>query len=178
MREDNGHEDVGELRRQLEETKRAQGGSDRRVQELTEENKRQAEELAMYKSGEAPEMKQVTERESLLSRQTAIMKKALDDGLDPKLAVKLLANPDLDDDDRLQLLADVIKDTQLAERQALAKSYGRKVHMTEAPMPGYNELLRMSNDQIAALGPAVNNIIDQELASKKQTIRSRLWELV
>jgi len=164
---------MDELQKQLEDIKKAQAGSDRRVRELTDENQELKKQLDEKQAGKQ-------NHEAMLERKQRVWEMASEKGMDPKTAMTLIFGED--DEEKLDLLETTEQDIRLEERDAFAKKYGRTVQsvdLNKISSPTYQDFMSMSDEQIKRLpANSVNRAIDNELSAKRGTVRSKLEAII
>jgi DNA repair exonuclease SbcCD ATPase subunit len=161
------------LQKQLEETRSAQSGSDRRVQELTELLKQREQEAAEEKKTAEEKM---TERMATIEKELEAEKRDKQVALQRSVAVELLSEAGLKPPkylDRLigedaeateELIKDYIADKQAAVLQGkdeVAKKHGRVVTKTDPS--GYGG---MTYKEMAALPESEFNKIPSEVVEQ------------
>lgn len=180
---DNGqHLDVGELQRQLDEIKKMQSGSDRRVRELSEEKEELQNEIERLKNDSTQETLKLQLAAELRAqdadRRVEVYKHAAQYGIDPEHAMKALGFTESTDEERLAMLNDYFESGYKKGRGDYLKSNGRRVQDGLLDSPGYGNLLQMTDAQIAALGgPTIDRAMKQELEIQKKTKRDRIREV-
>ena len=173
---DDGIADVGILRRQLAETRSAQSGSDRRVQELTEEKKGLLEKIEVLERGEDPKEVAMREKESQLDHRERALNSAIAYGVNPQRMIELLGLDGADVETQAERIAEYGEKSKLEGKIEVAKKHGRVVTQTGLPKSptNYSELMHMSDEAIDAAGGIVNDIIDKEIAASKPTRRDKI----
>lgn len=163
-------EQYNELQRQLEETKKAQAGSDRTVQELKAQ-------LEAERSGKQDETEKSKQQQVLLNRKQRVFEKSLEMGRDPKYDVSLLFG-DMDDEEKLEYLDQRENELVYKEREDFVKKNGRRpadININSIPAPGWDDILKMSDQQIKDLPDStIENAKNTKKAEQKLTMRDRL----
>lgn len=166
-------EQFAELQKQLEETRKAQSGSDRRVQELTqmleqreqkaEEEKKSLEEKNAERMAQLEEKFQNSEREKQMAFQRSIAMEMLGEvGLkSPQYLDRLIGD---DEAQTRELIQSYIDDKQAAKfegKEEVAKKHGRTVTKTDPS--GYGG---MSYQEMQKLPDSEFNKIPSEVVEK------------
>lgn len=170
-------EQFAEIQRQLEETRKAQSGSDRRVKELMEQLKQKeqeaenaeksAEEKLSERIAEMEKKLQQAEQEKALATQRALAQQLLsDEGLKaPSFLNRLIGGDDEETEAAVKEYIETVKESKLSAADEFARKHGRKVTETEKSKGG-GTLEDYTDEQIRAMS-------DKEFAevmerSKKQ----------
>lgn len=168
---------IEELQAQLEQVRKAQSGSDRRVQELSEENaalKQKLEETST-KGAET-----VSKRQQELDRKERVLSLAVEKGIKPEDAFTLLGLDGSDDEDRLDAYTKSLDAKKAEAADEFAKKHGRKIqHAQLGRKTSYEELLRMPDRQIdkmsdAEFTGAINQGLAESRSRNRQTRRSQI----
>ena len=173
------YEQFVELQKKLEETKSAQSGSDRRVQELTEllkqreqaaeQEKKSAEEKMAERMAQIESELQAERRDKQLALQRSIAVEMLGEvGLKaPKYLDRLIGE---DAESTEALIKEYIEDKQAAVLQGkdeVAKAHGRTVTKTDSTGYGgmtYKEMSALSKAEFAKIpSDVVDKAMDAEL---------------
>jgi len=177
------YEQFVKLQKQLEETKSAQSGSDRRVQELTEllkqreqaaaADKKTAEEKMAERMAEIENQLQAERRDKQLALQRSVAVELLSEvGLKPPKYLDRLIGEDAETTE--SLIKDYIADKQAAVLQGkdeVAKSHGRTVTKTDKTGYGgmtYKEMASLSQAEFSKIpSEVVDQAMKAELAHKE-----------
>jgi septal ring factor EnvC (AmiA/AmiB activator) len=174
-------EQFEELKRQLEETRKAQSGSDRTVAELRkqleqkEKEAETAEQSAMEKAqeriAEIEQRLQQAEREKQLATQRNIATKLLsDEGLKaPSFLDRLIGDSEEETEAAVKEYIEALNQTKLSAADEFARKNGRKV--TDTEQKGWSG---MTYKQMAQLSPEEFNKIPSEVVEK--AMKSELGE--
>lgn len=172
-------EQFEELRKQLEETKKAQSGSDRTVAELKkrlEEKEKElsdagktAEQKAAERIAEFEKKLEMAERERLNAKQESLAIRLLSDAgitKTPKIFGRLIGNTDEETTALIQDYVEEISAIREAEKDEYVKSNGRKVRDSNTDVLG-KSILEMTDAEIASLSPEeFNKKVEAEKAKK------------
>ena len=164
--------DVERLKRDLEETKRAQSGSDRTNTELKETIKKLQAQLDGSGS-------QLSEKEIRLNKKETALAYAISKNIDPVKAMAILGyDEEMSDENRLDLFSNSLVDALMSERDAFARSHGRSVERGLQKLDmSYAQLLEKSDEEIQRMGSAADRIVQNELEKKKPSLRNKLWSM-
>jgi septal ring factor EnvC (AmiA/AmiB activator) len=157
-------EQLAEVKRQLEETRKAQSGSDKRVKELqemlkqkereAEEAEKSAEQKAEERIAEIEKKLQQAEREKQHATQRGLAQQLLsDEGIKaPSFLDRLIGESDEETEAAVKEYIESIKQTKLSAADEFAKKNGRKVEGGKSGGPTtYEDLKGMSREEIEAL---------------------------
>ena len=173
---DDGIADVGILRRQLAETRSAQSGSDRRVQELSDEKKGLLEKIEVLERGEDPKEVAMREKESQLDHRERALNSAIAYGVNPQSMIELLGLDGADVETQAERIAEYGEKSKLEGKIEVAKKHGRVVTQTGLPMgpTNYSELNYMTDEAVKAAGGIVDVLVEREIEASKPTRRDKI----
>ena len=174
--ESNEQTNVGELKRQLAETRSAQSGSDRRVTELAAEKAELEAKIAEMEKGEDPKVVALRDREFLFDRKERALNAALLHGLDPAVTMDLMGIDGADIETQAERIAAYTKETSLYAKNEVAKKHGRVMTKTGLPTVSANwdEIQHMPNERLDKMGGVLDDIMDREIDKSRPTLRKKL----
>ena len=155
-------EQFAELQRQLEETRKAQSGSDRRVKELMEQLKQKeqeateaeqtAEEKLSERIAEMERKVQEAEREKATATQRSLATQMLsDEGLKaPSFLNRIIGESDDETEAAVKEYIETIKASKLSAADEFARKNGRRVTETDKSKGG-GTLEDYTDEQIQAM---------------------------
>lgn len=167
---------IEELRAQLDDIKKAQSGSDRRVKELLEENRGLKGRLE-EKEAEAQKML------SMVNYRSDIIKLSMEQGYDPEAVLRLL-DPTVDLGGGAAKVKDLSELIRTETDKQVAAEVERRFPKREKPklfsgeLPNYADIREMSDTEIARLPEKVfSRIMDNAGAQGKTTLRDKLKKI-
>lgn len=178
METDNGqNEDVGYLQRQLDEIKKAQSGSDRRVHELQTENenlKKERDELLNTTATQEKKTEQ-TEKEKEFQRRMAAHEYATKKGVDPQEVFELFGlSGDLTDEERIDKYADILWQTQAeAKHQMITSKKESYPSGVKVEGGGYRTIYDYTEEQIRDMPQAKFEKLVRKAGGKPTTNRDK-----
>jgi len=145
---DAGSNEGDELVHQLEQARRAQAGSDKKVAELQKEL-----DALKTEKGEDAKAKEVAEKERLLDRRERVMELAASHDLDYKEALEIMGlSGEADDEERIAKLAEYGDRRKNEAADEFRRKHGRRV--VDTKRGGDPDLFDMSDREVESLSDA------------------------